>query len=82
VAFPFDGARFVIDPGLDAADQRIVLRGSASRAASTLRFVLNGRPLGSVGPPFNLPWRLEKGAHLLRVEADGAPSELVRFEVN
>jgi penicillin-binding protein 1C len=55
VAFPFDGARFTLDPAILPDQQRIVLRAAAARSGARLVFVLKGRPLGSVGPPFSLP---------------------------
>src|SRR5690606_5086044 len=42
IAFPFDGARFVIDPSLPRAQQQLVLRAQGT-AGGALRFVLDGR---------------------------------------
>jgi penicillin-binding protein 1C len=80
VAYPPDGARFVLDPSVSSL-QAIRLRADAPPGARRVRFVLDGRALG-VEPPHALDWPLSPGAHRLRVEADGAPpSEEIEFWV-
>jgi hypothetical protein len=82
IAFPFDGARFVIDPGLGAAQQQLAFRARATATERALRFVLDGKPLATVGAPYSAPWRLSPGRHVLFVETlGGMRSEPVRFVV-
>jgi penicillin-binding protein 1C len=80
VTFPFDGARFVIDPGLPREQQQLALRAAGSNGS--VRFVMNGRPLASEPAPFVHNWPLAPGNHVLVVEsAGGLRSEPVRFVV-
>lgn len=79
VVFPSPEARFVIDPALDPEQQLIVLAARAD--GGPLRFVLDGRELGSVGPPYELPWRLTPGRHTLRLENTAGQSPTVFFSV-
>lgn len=80
VAFPFDGARFVRDPGLSAAAQAIVLRARTNEPS--VRFLVDGKPVGSSRAPHSLPWSLVPGEHSLTVEtARGLASKPVRFVV-
>ncbi|WP_437805256.1 penicillin-binding protein 1C [Sorangium sp. So ce1078] len=80
VAYPPDGARFVLDPSVNSL-QAIRLRADVPPGVRRARFVLDGRPI-EVGPPFALDWPLVAGAHRLRVEADGASAgEEIAFSV-
>ncbi|WP_437948992.1 penicillin-binding protein 1C [Sorangium sp. So ce296] len=80
VAYPPDGARFVLDPSVNS-QQAIRLRADVPPGVRRARFVLDGRPI-EVGPPFSLDWPLVAGAHRLRVEADGASAgEEIAFSV-
>jgi penicillin-binding protein 1C len=78
VTFPVDGQRFALDP--DGPErQEIVL--SAAVSTPRARFVIDGRAEAEQSPPFRRAWRLRPGSHQLRVEADGAQSRAVSFEV-
>jgi penicillin-binding protein 1C len=80
IAFPFDGARFVIDPSLPREQQQIALRGASSDAS--LRFLLDGVPVATVTAPFIARWPLAPGEHVLVAQsAAGARSDPVRFLV-
>ncbi|WP_437494695.1 penicillin-binding protein 1C [Sorangium sp. So ce1014] len=80
VAYPPDGARFILDPSVNSL-QAIRLRADVPPGVRRARFVLDGRPI-EVGPPFALDWPLVAGAHRLRVEADGASAgEEIAFSV-
>jgi penicillin-binding protein 1C len=79
VVFPAPEARFVIDPALDPEQQVIVL--GARSDGGPVRFVLDGRELGSVGPPYELPWRLAPGRHELWLSNDAGESAKVPFSV-
>jgi penicillin-binding protein 1C len=79
LVFPNAEAEFLIDPG-QRSDQEIVLEARAPSERVT--FYVDDRPLGTVRAPFRLPWRLQAGAHRVRVATpDGQHSELVRFQV-
>jgi penicillin-binding protein 1C len=81
VRFPDEGARFAIDP-TGPARQEIVLAARPSADQRAVRFVLDGRRLGVVGAPFELPWQLVPGRHELAVETlHGEQSYPVTFEV-
>lgn len=82
LAFPFEGARFVRDPGLPARAQAIVLRARVAAGGSSVRFVVDGKSVGSSGAPFAVSWPLVIGRHEVRVaSARGELSEPVRFVV-
>lgn len=79
IAFPADGARFVIDPSIASA-QSIRLRAEVPAGARRPRFVIDGRAIEA--PRGSLDWPLAPGAHRLRAEADGAaPSDEVEISV-
>lgn len=78
VTFPLDGQRFALDPD-GPTRQELVL--SAAASAPRLRFVIDGQAQPEQTPPFRLPWRLRAGTHQLQVEAGGARSRAVEFEV-
>jgi len=78
VTFPLEGQRFAID--VDGPErQELVLAAAASTARA--RFIIDGQAQADQAPPFRLPWRLRPGAHRLEVEAGGARSRVVSFEV-
>jgi penicillin-binding protein 1C len=77
--FPLDGARFHVDP--DSTKQEIVFAATAGEGR-VVRFVLDGRPVGSVRAPFRVPWALERGAHRLEAFVGDRRSEPVGFVVD
>lgn len=78
ITSPHDGQTFAIDPD-GPSRQEILL--SASAAAPTVRFIVDGRPSAQLRAPFRLPWTLSPGEHLVIVEADGQRSAAVTFRV-
>lgn len=78
IEYPHDGTVFRLDPDLDR--QEIVLSARAPEP-SLVRYVLDGRELGTARSPFRLPWALERGAHRLEVSVGGAPPAAVSFRV-
>jgi penicillin-binding protein 1C len=81
ISFPYDGARFHVDPNLTLAQQQIVLEARAGRDAR-VTFVLDGQSVGTSRAPFALPWTLRPGVHRLEVRAaNGARSAPVSFRV-
>ncbi len=82
VEYPFEGARFLRDPGVVAAAQAVVFRVRASAGAGSMSYFVDGRRVGSSGPPYSLSWPLATGEHRLHVEtAGGRASAPVRFVV-
>jgi penicillin-binding protein 1C len=79
VLFPAPGARFVIDPALPLEQQAIVLAARAD--GEPVRFVLDGRALGSVASPYELSWRLTPGRHDVWVLSSSGSSPKVPFDV-
>jgi penicillin-binding protein 1C len=81
VRYPRDGARFVVDPG-GPSRQEIVLAAAPASNGGAVRFVLDGRTLGTVGAPYELPWMLAPGRHRLDVASATTPEVGgVTFEV-
>lgn len=78
IEYPHEGTVFRLDP--DLGRQEILLSARAPEQAH-VRYVLDGRTLGSARSPFRLPWALEPGAHRLEVSTAGAPSAVVSFRV-
>lgn len=82
VTYPVDGARFVLDPGVERSAQTIVLRAQAPGGARGVTFVVDGRSVGRAELPYRLSWALTPGTHRLHVEdSRGERSELVSFSV-
>ena len=77
--FPLDGARFHLDS--DSTTQEIVFAATAAEGRA-VRFVLDGRFVGSARAPFRVPWALERGAHRLEAFVGDRRSESVRFVVD
>lgn len=80
IAFPFDGASFVLDPDVPDSQQQIVLAARAPRDVGSVGFVVDGRLVGRRMAPFRIPWALAPGEHTLRVQG-GGHSARVRFSV-
>jgi membrane carboxypeptidase/penicillin-binding protein PbpC len=78
IEYPRDGTVFRLDP--DLGRQEIVLSVRAAERA-LVRYVLDGRLLGSARSPFRFPWALEHGAHRLEVSTAGGPPVSVTFRV-
>ena len=77
--FPSAEAEFLLDPGL-RSEQEIVLE--ARSPSERLTFFVDDRALGTLRAPFRLPWRLQAGAHRVRVATpEGRQSALVAFQV-
>jgi penicillin-binding protein 1C len=82
IAFPFEGARFVLDPDAPRLQQQIVLFARARRDIGTLGFIVDGRDVGRRVAPFRLPWTLVRGEHTLLVKSgSGRVSAPVHFDV-
>ncbi|HMR05823.1 MAG TPA: penicillin-binding protein 1C [Polyangiaceae bacterium] len=76
ILFPYDGARFVRDPGLAAAQQRVQVR--LQSGVSDYELSLDGRRIASGrGAP---SFALSPGSHQLRLQAGGQVHS-VRFDV-
>jgi membrane peptidoglycan carboxypeptidase len=88
ITSPDPNTVYQISPRLPRESQQIPLRVTASAPLSSVTFVLDGQPLGSVAEaPFEWWWRLEPGAHTLTAEGVLASGErvtsgVVEFVVN
>jgi len=83
VAYPFDGARFLLDPAVPRMQQTIELSARAPSGAASVRFVVDGRVVATVRAPFSVQQPLVRGQHQIVVETtDGRRSEPVRFVVD
>lgn len=82
VAYPYDGARFVIDPAVAREQQELELRARVPSDSRGAHFVLDGRTLAHVSePPYRVRWRLEPGDHVFHVATARGRTEQVRFSV-
>lgn len=79
VAYPPDGARFVLDPEA-AAPGAIILAAHVPQHARHVVFLVNGTRLPAQ-PGGKLEWPLRPGTHELRVLGDEVASAAVRFSV-
>jgi penicillin-binding protein 1C len=83
VAFPHDGARFLLDPDRPRDAQSIAIRVDAPAGASRVAVRVDGQLLALSESPFVAEWRLAPGDHVIDAAApDGtaAPSVHVRVE--
>ena len=78
IAFPTNGAHFRLDPG--SSKQEIVL-AARSAPGHSVRFLVDGRLVGSAPAPFRVAWALERGTHRVEALVGNRRSEPVRFEV-
>jgi hypothetical protein len=71
IAFPQDGDVFKLDPILRRDFQVIGLKPSLSDRieVQTIEWWVNGRKIGSVGPPFALAWNLVPGSYTIKARA-------------
>lgn len=82
IAYPFDGAEFLIDPALAVQRQQIVFSARAASDTPSIAWWLDGKPIGTRAPPFSLPWQMAPGRHVLEARsASGERSRSVRFSV-
>jgi penicillin-binding protein 1C len=79
IAFPPDGARFVIDPAL-GAQQSVRLRVEAPSQTRRASLTIDGRSL-PLGASLDVNWPLTRGGHRARAEVDGEVSDWIEFSV-
>lgn len=80
VAFPPDGAHFVIDPSLGAR-QSVRLRIEVPPQARQASLTIDGRTM-VLGSSSSVDWPLASGQHRVRAEADGEVSDWIEFVVD
>lgn len=82
VAFPAEAEVFRIDPGLKRESQVIRLKAVVPAGFGTLRWVVDGKPVGGARSPF---WRLVPGEHVIYLtgvrDGKAVRSRPVRFLV-
>jgi penicillin-binding protein 1C len=83
VAYPRDGARFVIDPDRPRAQQTLPIRALAPAGTPIVSVVIDGRPAGAVRAPYVARWTLARGDHVVVADAPGlGPSVPVHVRVD
>jgi hypothetical protein len=80
IAWPADGARFVLDP--DRANEDIVVEVLARDRRRDVRLLLDEREVARGQAPLRARVVLRAGAHTLRGVTAGAASETVRVQVD
>jgi penicillin-binding protein 1C len=73
VAWPRDGARFLVDPGRPRGVQAIPLRVVAPGSAERVALRVDGHVVDRVEAPFVGRWTLAEGDHVIVAEAPGLP---------
>jgi penicillin-binding protein 1C len=81
IAYPLDGARFVIDPESARDSQHLEVEVVAPSGAREVALVVDGKVTAHAGRPFALSWPLEPGDHQLVAVAGEASSPTVRIRV-
>jgi penicillin-binding protein 1C len=80
VASPPSGATYLIDPTLRREFQTLPLRVALSGPPTSIRWSVNGRPLGNVRSDGTIDWPLEPGTHVF-VASDGTRTAEARIVV-
>jgi hypothetical protein len=44
-------------------------------------FILDGKDIGTVAAPYELPWRLAAGEHRIEIDSQGFRSPVIAFAV-
>ena len=81
IRYPYPGAVFLDDPSMPDGMQGVVVRADAPASVRQVTLVVDGRPVGRGGPPFERVIRLSPGAHEVWVEAGSRRSLVVSFQV-
>ncbi|MEW6202745.1 MAG: hypothetical protein AB1546_12265, partial [bacterium] len=81
IIFPDDGDLFAIDPSVPAKYRSIIFRAAAPQGTSHLRWIVDGKTVGSVKVPYSFAWQVRKGRHRLVAAADNIESQQVVFTV-
>ncbi len=81
IAYPPDGARFVLDSSL-AAREAIHIRADVPRLARDVRIFVDGKGTAVTAPRWSHSVPLVKGRHEAYVLVDGKKSEVVTYEVD
>jgi len=80
IAYPPDGAKFVLDSSLSAREA-IHVRVDVPRSARDVRFFVDGRVYSVTAPRWSHSVPLVKGRHEVYAQVDGERSEVVVYEV-
>lgn len=80
IAYPPDGARFVLDSSLSAREA-IHVRVDVPRSARNVRVFVDGRPHSVTAPRWSQSVPLVRGRHEVVADADGQRSDVVMYEV-
>ena len=83
---PREGDIYIIEPGYNPAFQTLEFAATSDARVQTIRWYLNGAPVGESSLPYVFNWQLAKGSYTLTARS-GAPSnaledsEPIHFEV-
>jgi penicillin-binding protein 1C len=82
IAYPHDGASFLLDPERPRELQALRVLVSAPPGARAIALRIDGAAPAKLAPPFATTWRLEPGEHVFVAEGPGgATSSPVRITV-
>jgi penicillin-binding protein 1C len=82
IAAPVTGDRYYLDPDLPRRYQSIALEAAVHGAAKAVRWVVDGRQVALVGPPYRASWQIEPGRHTIVAELpDGVRSSPIDITV-
>jgi penicillin-binding protein 1C len=82
IAYPRDGARYLLEPGRPAEVQTVPVRVLSPAGREAVELYVDGRSAGVMRPPFVREWPLTKGEHVLVAQAGpGEASAAVRVVV-
>ena len=80
IAYPPDGAKFVLDSSLSSREA-IHVRVDVPRSAQDVRIFVDGRAYSVMAPRWSHPVVLVKGRHEVFAQVDGQRSDTVAYEV-
>ena len=78
---PREGDIYIIEPGYNPAYQTIEFAATSDSRVQTIRWYLNGVPVGEAPWPYIFNWQLAEGSYSLTARSGTLESEPVRFEV-
>jgi len=77
ITFPDDGDIFKIDPILRPEFQTLLLECVVDGDFEKVTWLIDGKPIATVGPPFHARWQLKKGEHEAQLRASNKISETI-----
>jgi penicillin-binding protein 1C len=78
---PREGDIYIIEPGYNPVFQTVEFAATSDSRVQSVRWYLNGAPVGEAPWPYGFNWQLAKGSYTLTARSGAHESEAVRFEV-